>query len=160
MEVSVILLSASLSAKASISLEAGTRSKTSLLTPSPRPLLFRSTRTFGLELNTQLYNNFTDSDGFDGEDLVFQVGYRTTLIPISLLPVGGDGNSIANSQVSNGDDCIAIGSPCTNFHVKGLSCTGSHGVSVAAKGGGSVNVANILVEDVTFTDSLYGARYK
>ncbi|KAJ7837295.1 pectin lyase fold/virulence factor [Mycena leptocephala] len=90
-------------------------------------LLFRSTRTFGLELNTQLFNH---------------------LLTVTAL------------TVSNGDDCIAIGSPCTNFHVKGLSCTGSHGVSVAAKGGGSVNVANILVEDVTFTDSLYGARYK
>ncbi|KAK7044916.1 glycoside hydrolase family 28 protein [Favolaschia claudopus] len=74
--------------------------------------------------------------------------------------VGGDGNSIQDSHVSNGDDCVAIGSPCTNLHVKNLICTGTHGVSVAAKGGGSVNVANILVEDVTFIDSLYGARYK
>ncbi|KAJ7099929.1 pectin lyase fold/virulence factor, partial [Mycena belliarum] len=63
--------------------------------------------------------------------------------------------------VSNGDDCIAIGSPCSNLHVKGLTCTGSHGVPVAAKGGGSVSVFNILVEDVVFTDSLSnGARYK
>ncbi|KAJ7634464.1 pectin lyase fold/virulence factor [Roridomyces roridus] len=74
--------------------------------------------------------------------------------------LGGDGNSIMNSQVSNGDDCIAIGSPCSNFHAKALTCIGSHGVSVAAKGGGTVGVSNILVEDVTFKDSLYGARYK
>ncbi|KAJ7185899.1 pectin lyase fold/virulence factor [Mycena filopes] len=74
--------------------------------------------------------------------------------------VGGDGNSIQNSQIANADDCIAIGSPCANLHVKNVACTGSHGVSVAAKGGGSVAVTNILVEDVTFTDSLYGARYK
>ncbi|KAJ7193012.1 pectin lyase fold/virulence factor [Mycena pura] len=74
--------------------------------------------------------------------------------------VGGDGNILLNSQVSNGDDCVAIGSPCSNLHVQGLTCTGSHGVSVAAKGGGSVSVFNILVENVTFIDSLYGARYK
>ncbi|KAJ6557844.1 pectin lyase fold/virulence factor [Mycena capillaripes] len=96
------------------------------------------------------------------QNVVIDAKSSTSAFPFNTdgFDVGGDGNSIENSQVANGDDCIAIGSPCTNFHVKTLSCTGSHGVSVAAKGGGSVNVANILVEDVTFTDSLYGARYK
>ncbi|KAF7316077.1 Glycoside hydrolase family 28 protein [Mycena indigotica] len=74
--------------------------------------------------------------------------------------VGGDGNTIRDSQVSNGDDCVAIGSPCSNLHVKGLTCTGSHGISVAAKGGGQVSVSNILVEDILFVDSLYAVRYK
>ncbi|KAF7326071.1 Glycoside hydrolase family 28 protein [Mycena kentingensis (nom. inval.)] len=74
--------------------------------------------------------------------------------------VGGDGNMILDSQVSSGDDCIAIGSPCSNLHVRNLTCTGTHGVSIAAKGGGQVSVFNIVVEDVRFVDSLYAARYK
>ncbi|KAF7360116.1 Glycoside hydrolase family 28 protein [Mycena venus] len=96
------------------------------------------------------------------QNIIIDAKSSTSAFPFNTdgFDVGGDGNSIESSQVSNGDDCIAIGSPCTNFHVKGLTCSGSHGVSVAAKGGGFVNVANILVEDVTFTDSLYGARYK
>ncbi|KAF8169846.1 pectin lyase fold/virulence factor [Mycena galopus ATCC 62051] len=95
-------------------------------------------------------------------NIVIDAKSTTSAFPFNTdgFDVGGDGNTIENSQITNGDDCIAIGSPCTNLHVKSVTCTGSHGVSVAAKGGGSVEVANILVEDVTFNDGLYGARYK
>ncbi|KAJ7060913.1 pectin lyase fold/virulence factor [Mycena amicta] len=96
------------------------------------------------------------------QNVVIDAKSDTAAFPFNTdgFDVGGDGNTILNSQVSNGDDCIAIGSPCSNLHVKGLTCTGSHGVSVAAKGGGQVSVFNILVEDVVFVDSLYGMRYK
>ncbi|KII93186.1 glycoside hydrolase family 28 protein [Plicaturopsis crispa FD-325 SS-3] len=72
---------------------------------------------------------------------------------------GGDGNTIQDTIVSNGDDCVAIGSPCSNLLVQRVSCTGSHGISVAAKGS-DVAVSNIAVRDVVMVDSLYAARYK
>lgn len=46
-----------------------------------------------------------------------------------------------------------------NLLVQRIKCVGSHGVSIAAKGG-TVDVHNILVRDISVIDSLYGARYK
>ncbi|KAJ6487628.1 pectin lyase-like protein [Mycena sanguinolenta] len=132
-----------------------------------RPLLFAWRANNGTISNITISKPIGKSFDLAGSgntvsNIVIDAKSTTSAFPFNTdgFDVGGDGNIITNSQVTNGDDCIAIGSPCTNLHVQSVTCTGSHGVSVAAKGGGSVNVANILVEDVTFIDSLYGARYK
>ncbi|CAK5263543.1 unnamed protein product [Mycena citricolor] len=132
-----------------------------------RPLLFQwraSNGTIrGLTISKPIGKSFNIAGSGNWiEDVVVDAQSSSTAFPFNTdgFDVGGDGNTILNSQVSNGDDCVAIGSPCTNLHLKGLTCIGSHGISVAAKGGGSVNVANILVENVTLLDGLYGARYK
>ncbi|KAJ7449045.1 pectin lyase-like protein [Mycena galericulata] len=132
-----------------------------------RPLLFEWRASNGsisdLIISKPIGKSFNIAgNGNKIQNIVIDAQSTNSAFPFNTdgFDVGGDGNSILNSQVSNGDDCVAVGSPCTNLHVKTLTCTGSHGVSVAAKGGGSVGVSNILVEDVTFTNSLYGARYK
>ncbi|KAJ7697641.1 pectin lyase fold/virulence factor [Mycena rosella] len=132
-----------------------------------RPLLFAWRASNGsisdITISKPIGKSFNVAgNGNNIQNVIIDAMSSTSAFPFNTdgFDVGGDGNSIQNSQVSNGDDCIAIGSPCSNLHVQGLTCTGSHGVSVAAKGGGSVSVFNILVEDVTFKNSLYGARYK
>ena len=64
---------------------------------------------------------------------------------LSGFDVGGDHNVIQDSFVSNGDDCVAIGSPSTNFTFQRNVCQGSHGVSIDAKGS-PVNINNIVVK--------------
>ncbi|KAJ6478813.1 pectin lyase fold/virulence factor [Mycena vitilis] len=132
-----------------------------------RPLLFawraNNGSISGITISKPIGKSFNIAgNGNKIQNVIINAKSSTPAFPFNTdgFDVGGDGNSIQDTQVSNGDDCVVAGSPCSNLWVKGLSCTGSHGVSIAAKGGGSVNVANILVEDVTLTNSLYGARYK
>ncbi|KAJ7269534.1 pectin lyase fold/virulence factor [Mycena rebaudengoi] len=132
-----------------------------------RPLLFAWRANNGTIQDLTILKPIGKSFNIAGSGNMIQNIFIDAISDTSAFPfntdgfdVGGDGNTILNSQVFCGDDCVAIGSPCSNLLVKGLTCTGSHGVSVAAKGGGFVGVSNILVQDVSFVDSLYGARYK
>ncbi|KAJ6609046.1 pectin lyase fold/virulence factor [Mycena sp. CBHHK59/15] len=132
-----------------------------------RPLLFawkaNNGSISGITISKPIGKSFNlAGSGNKVQNVIIDAKSDSTAFPFNTdgFDVGGDGNSIQNTQIANADDCIAIGSPCSNLLVKSVTCTGSHGVSVAAKGGGSVGVSNILIEDVSFTNSLYGARYK
>lgn len=75
--------------------------------------------------------------------------------------LSGTNNSfILSSVVNNQDDCVAITSG-NNVQVSGLTCTGSHGLSIGSVGGKSNNnVTNILFQDSSCTNCQNGARIK
>ncbi|KAL0059800.1 hypothetical protein AAF712_013441 [Marasmius tenuissimus] len=90
----------------------------------------------GLNLNATPKDGATpkNTDGFD-------VGKSTTV-------------TIANTKVTNQDDCVAFKPGCNLVTVTNITCTGSHGLSVGslAKGGDDV-VTNVIVNGATMIDS-------
>ncbi|PSK60570.1 Endopolygalacturonase B [Elsinoe australis] len=70
---------------------------------------------------------------------------------------------IQNSVINNGDDCVSFKPNSTRVLVQGLSCTGSHGISVGSLGqykGTYDIVEDILVYNNTLTNVTDGARIK
>lgn len=68
--------------------------------------------------------------------------------------------SVLNSTVINQDDCVAITSG-TGVLISGLSCSGSHGLSIGSVGGKSQNtVLDITFADSSCTNCQAGARIK
>lgn len=65
---------------------------------------------------------------------------------------------IHDCDVSNGDDCVAVGSESRNVMVERLNCTFSHGLSIGSVNHG--NVSNVTFRDSTLTLALNGARIK
>ncbi|KAL9054446.1 MAG: hypothetical protein Q9162_004168 [Coniocarpon cinnabarinum] len=71
-----------------------------------------------------------------------------------------NGVSISNTKVNNQDDCVAINSG-TNIEMSGMTCNGSHGLSIGSVGGRSNNVVeNVSVRDSTITNGQNGLRIK
>lgn len=75
---------------------------------------------------------------------------------------GGTNLLFENNVVYNGDDCLTVGSSAVNITFRNGYCNGGHGLSIGSlgKGGAVANVQNILLENVTMENSLYGARFK
>ncbi|XP_017256671.1 probable polygalacturonase At1g80170 [Daucus carota subsp. sativus] len=74
-----------------------------------------------------------------------------------------NGVSISNCKIKNGDDNISIGDHCLNIKINNIECgPGGHGISIGSLGkdGGQVEVRNIHVKNVSFTDTTNGARIK
>ena len=83
---------------------------------------------------------------------------------------GGSDQSIVDSHISNGDDCVSI--VCTeeagqqagsaqkggNVVVSNITCVNGHGVSIGSIRHGIVK--NVTVENVAFWDSEHGPRIK
>ncbi|KAG8622872.1 hypothetical protein KVT40_009383 [Elsinoe batatas] len=71
--------------------------------------------------------------------------------------------TLSNIKVLNGDDCVAF-KPGSNYvHVKGITCTGSHGLSVGSLGkaaGSTDSVTNVLVENAVMINSTKAAGIK
>ncbi|RCH89836.1 hypothetical protein CU098_006083 [Rhizopus stolonifer] len=67
-----------------------------------------------------------------------------------------------NSDVTNGDDCLAINGNTSNVTLSGISCTGSHGFSVGSlgKGGETDVVSDITVKGSKCTNCQNGVRIK
>lgn len=63
--------------------------------------------------------------------------------------------TIANTKVTNQDDCVAFKSGSNYVTVTDITCTGSHGISVGSLGGGSsaTSVQNIYVSGATMVSS-------
>ncbi|CAK5278448.1 unnamed protein product [Mycena citricolor] len=129
-----------------------------------RPLLFQwraSNGTIrGLTISKPIGKSFNIAGSGNWiEDVVVDAQSSSTAFPFNTdgFDVGGDGNTILNSQVSNGDDCVAIGSPCTNLHLKGLTCIGSQDIrgregSTSGNQGRASNIVyrNVVVRNITF----------
>ena len=51
-----------------------------------------------------------------------------------------------DNVVFNGDDCVAVGSPANNIHVRNSYCNGGHGCSIGSlgKNGTVADVQNVL----------------
>ena len=70
------------------------------------------------------------------------------------------GVTIENCVVENQDDCIAINSG-TDINISGMTCTGSHGISIGSVGGRSDNtVENVAVSNSKITGGENGLRIK
>ncbi|KAL3727858.1 hypothetical protein ACJRO7_032583 [Eucalyptus globulus] len=69
---------------------------------------------------------------------------------------------IYNSMISNGDDCISIGTGSSNVHIEGVTCGPSHGISIGSLGANNSQawVSNITVRNAVIRDSDNGLRIK
>ncbi|XP_021901950.1 polygalacturonase At1g48100-like [Carica papaya] len=69
---------------------------------------------------------------------------------------------IYNSAISNGDDCVSIGSGCYDVDIKNVTCGPSHGISIGSLGNHNSRacVSNITVRDSVIRLSANGVRIK
>ncbi|WJX85198.1 galacturonan 1,4-alpha-galacturonidase [Trifolium repens] len=69
---------------------------------------------------------------------------------------------IYNSVISNGDDCVSIGSGCYDVDIKNITCGPSHGISIGSLGNHNTKacVSNITVRDSIIKMSDNGVRIK
>ncbi|KAB2625126.1 polygalacturonase [Pyrus ussuriensis x Pyrus communis] len=70
--------------------------------------------------------------------------------------------AIHNSMISNGDDCISIGTGCANVDIMGVTCGPSHGISIGSLGvhNSQACVSNITVRNSVIRESDNGVRIK
>ncbi|GMI72180.1 POLYGALACTURONASE INVOLVED IN EXPANSION3 [Hibiscus trionum] len=69
---------------------------------------------------------------------------------------------IYDSMISNGDDCISIGTGCSNVDINGVTCGPSHGISIGSLGvqNSQACVSNITVRNTVIRESDNGVRIK
>ncbi|XP_077219226.1 polygalacturonase At1g48100-like [Tasmannia lanceolata] len=69
---------------------------------------------------------------------------------------------IYNSIIANGDDCISIGTGCSDVDIENVTCEHSHGISVGSLGvhNSQACVANITVRNAVIRNSDNGLRIK
>ncbi|KAK9070045.1 hypothetical protein SSX86_010444 [Deinandra increscens subsp. villosa] len=69
---------------------------------------------------------------------------------------------IYNSVISNGDDCVSIGSGCYDVDIKNVTCVHGHGISIGSLGEHNswAWVSNITVRDSTMKRTKNGVRIK
>ena len=69
---------------------------------------------------------------------------------------------IANTVVSNGDDCVSIGAGTLNVHIENVTCGPGHGISIGSLGkqGSRACVSNITVRNAVIRHSANGVRIK
>ncbi|KAI5565017.1 hypothetical protein BDE02_14G096300 [Populus trichocarpa] len=73
-----------------------------------------------------------------------------------------NGVEIYNSVISNGDDCVSIGSGCYDVDIRNITCGPSHGISIGSLGNHNSRacVSNITVRDSVIRVSDNGVRIK
>ncbi|KAJ4727869.1 putative Polygalacturonase [Melia azedarach] len=73
-----------------------------------------------------------------------------------------NGVEIYNSVISNGDDCISIGSGCYDVDIRNMTCGPGHGISIGSLGNHNSRacVSNITVKDSVIKYSDNGVRIK
>ncbi|KAI7983212.1 Polygalacturonase [Camellia lanceoleosa] len=69
---------------------------------------------------------------------------------------------IYNSVISNGDDCVSIGSGCYDVDIRNLTCGPGHGISIGSLGNHNTRacVSNVTVRDTVIKQSDNGVRIK
>ncbi|XP_061372765.1 polygalacturonase At1g48100 [Gastrolobium bilobum] len=69
---------------------------------------------------------------------------------------------IQHSDIGTGDDCVSIQTGCSNIHIHHINCGPGHGISLGGLGKDKsvACVSDIIVEDVSMKNTLYGARIK
>ncbi|XAR49735.1 Polygalacturonase [Bertholletia excelsa] len=69
---------------------------------------------------------------------------------------------IYDSVIGTGDDCISIGTGCSNVHIEGVTCGPSHGISIGSLGNhhSQACVSNVTVRNAMIRESDNGVRIK
>ncbi|KAL3812235.1 hypothetical protein ACJIZ3_013503 [Penstemon smallii] len=69
---------------------------------------------------------------------------------------------IYNSVIANGDDCISIGTGCSDVDIEAVTCGPSHGISIGSLGvhNSRACVSNITIRNAVIKDSDNGLRIK
>ncbi|KAK6941132.1 Glycoside hydrolase, family 28 [Dillenia turbinata] len=69
---------------------------------------------------------------------------------------------IYNTVISNGDDCVSIGSGCFDVDIRNITCGPGHGISIGSLGNHNSRacVSNITVKDSVIKVSENGVRIK
>ncbi|XAR61456.1 Polygalacturonase [Bertholletia excelsa] len=69
---------------------------------------------------------------------------------------------IYDSVISNGDDCVSIGSGCHHVDIRNITCGPSHGISIGSLGNHNSRacVSNVMVRDTVIKNSDNGLRIK
>ncbi|KAD4584534.1 hypothetical protein E3N88_22135 [Mikania micrantha] len=69
---------------------------------------------------------------------------------------------IYNLFISNGDDCVSVGTGCYNVDMKNITCLQGHGISIGSLGkhNSGAWVSNITVRDTTIKQTKNGVRIK
>ncbi|XP_072093163.1 polygalacturonase At1g48100 isoform X2 [Arachis hypogaea] len=69
---------------------------------------------------------------------------------------------IQHSDIQTGDDCVSIQTGCSKVHVHHIMCGPGHGISLGGLGKDKsvACVSDIIVEDISMKNTLYGARIK
>ncbi|XP_028769430.1 polygalacturonase At1g48100-like [Neltuma alba] len=69
---------------------------------------------------------------------------------------------IQHSNIGSGDDCVSIQTGCSNIHIHHINCGPGHGISIGGLGKdrSAACVSNIMVNDVSMKNTLYGVRIK
>ena len=69
---------------------------------------------------------------------------------------------VANTAVSNGDDCVSIGAGTLNVRIENVTCALGHGISIGSLGkqGSRACVANVTVRNAVIRRSDNGVRIK
>ncbi|KAF9449975.1 glycoside hydrolase family 28 protein [Macrolepiota fuliginosa MF-IS2] len=75
---------------------------------------------------------------------------------------GGTNMLFERNTIQNGDDCLTVGNGAKDIVFRDSYCEGGHGLSIGSlgKGGQVADVQNVLIENVTMYNTLYGARFK
>ncbi|CAN0855160.1 Polygalacturonase At1g48100 [Linum grandiflorum] len=79
------------------------------------------------------------------------------------IHIGNTNNvGIYNSMISNGDDCVSIGTGTSNIDMEGLTCGPSHGISIGSLGvhNSKACVYNITARNLLIRESDNGVRIK
>ncbi|XP_058076992.1 polygalacturonase At1g48100 [Magnolia sinica] len=69
---------------------------------------------------------------------------------------------IYNSVISNGDDCVSIGTGCSGVDIENITCGPGHGISIGSLGvhNSQACVSNIMVRNAVIRNSDNGVRIK
>ncbi|KAK7309716.1 hypothetical protein RJT34_06669 [Clitoria ternatea] len=69
---------------------------------------------------------------------------------------------IQRSNIGTGDDCVSVQTGCSNIHVHHINCGPGHGISLGGLGKDKsvACVTDIIIEDISMKNTLYGARIK
>ena len=139
-----------------------------------RPTLFSiegtssNIKVYNLKVQNPPNEFFTVSSGSSN---IQYTGLTMTAISTSSNPaantdgfdINGSSVSITDTEITNDDDCIAFKPGANLVTISGITCTGSHGISIGSLGataGVTDTVKNIYASDITMATSTKAAGIK
>ncbi|KAF8579989.1 glycoside hydrolase family 28 protein [Ramaria rubella] len=76
--------------------------------------------------------------------------------------MSGDNNYVHDVSVENGDECVTVKTPTSNFVAERITCKFTAGCNIGSFGSGAtgVSVENVFYSDVTISNSDAGVEFK